>query len=46
MTLCLSLFWSQFFKKKNEIDLIYIPKINKMITRNNVKRICKKPKNK
>ena len=37
---------SIFSKKKGNVDLIYIPKINKMITRNNFKRICKKPKKK
>ena len=34
---------SIFSKKKGNLDLIYIPKINKMLL-NNVKRICKKPK--
>lgn len=31
-------------KKKGDLDLIYIPKLKKMITRDNIKKISKKPK--
>ena len=31
-------------KKKGDVDLIYIPKLRKIITRDNIKKLCRKPK--